>query len=655
MWRINFSHRIGSSRSLLAVYGAMLLSATAMQAQMQVNIVEPSLNAIASGTLHVRATVSSVIEVSTVTAEVEGQQVSLKYSQPLNAWTNSVPLAGIAFGPHTLVVNARDLFGGTAQAMRTFRVDNPPTLTVHEPINGTVVFNRLFLNIDATDDDPAGVKINVLAPGIRSYILLASATNHIQRWIDFPSVYISPQVAVISVTDSSGQTKCIIRSIAIEGSNLVETAIAPGAILDFDSERFLFTSQADILLNGTPLLPLGAFSPVLFGRPEPKIQNRQTGDVTSSRSLFSTWIDGPLDNMNRNFIASGLLGDSGCLLLSGDLSVVEPVFFGWDGSVANYSLLNLSTMTLGRTNSFKVVGTTTIGVRRFNGSEGAKLVLQDIIESNLLYEVAFPLGTSFQGDLGPNQDLIYVVSNSVYRSRPANPAEPYTNRTTTVLSSSVNGANLHVATDGTNVAYDFQNENPLGVNIQLITPAGDETLATWPNFIGPDFRLVNGWTAYTKPGTSGQTQIWTRSPSGTQQQRTFFNTSSTLESVGPNGEVTFIYNNARYVSLPGVQQPVWVNSGQGRVRWEDGKLLVILGRSILEFRMGQLQCAALAGGASRLTFTGPNGFSYLVQGSADLHNWTNLWTFTHTTGTISWTNPPANAPQFYRAGTAPAP
>lgn len=132
MWRINFNHRIGSSNSLLALCGAILLPATVMEAQMLVNIVEPASNTTASGSLQVRAIVSFVIEVSSVTAPVERQQVSLKYSQPLNAWTNSVPLAGIAFGAHTLVVNVRDLFGGTSQAMRTFIVDNPPTLAVRE-------------------------------------------------------------------------------------------------------------------------------------------------------------------------------------------------------------------------------------------------------------------------------------------------------------------------------------------------------------------------------------------------------------------------------------------------------------------------------------------------------------------------------------------
>jgi len=114
---------------------------------------------------------------------------------------------------------------------------------------------------------------------------------------------------------------------------------------------------------------------------------------------------------------------------------------------------------------------------------------------------------------------------------------------------------------------------PFGVKTQIITSGGEETLA----YTGAVCTLRSGWAAYTKPGTSGQTQVWTRSPAGVQQQRTFFNTSSALESLGSDGEVTFIYNNARYVSLPGVLQPIWVNSGQGRVRWDDSKLLVILG------------------------------------------------------------------------------
>ena len=641
MWRITSGRKFSS----FAACAVVLLSASAAKAQIQVNIVEPALNATASGSLNVRATVSSVFEVSAVTADVEGRQVNLTYSQPLNAWTNSVPLTGLSFGSHTVVVTAKEFFGGTAQAMQTFRLDNPPRLTVHEPINGTVVNGQVFLSAEAVDDGGNTIISVYLNPNpLRPATVVA--TNRVQGAFSIAALTGVSQVRFVAA-DSAGNVSMIARQFVHEpSSNLVTVAVAPGNIFDFDATRFLFSVQEDIVLAANPF-------PISwpYGRPEPRIQDRQSGHVTSSRSLLSNWIDGHMeDPVHPSFIASGLLGHTGSLLWTGSRSIHETVFIGWNGGVANYSMMELTTTDISATNSIKVIGTTTLGVRRFSGNGGAKLVLQDINESNLLHEVAFPLGTfSSSADLGPNQDLVYVVSNAVYRSRPANPAQPYSNRTTTVLSSSVNGFNRRVATDGANVAYDS------GGNIQLITSTGEETLAAGLSFPFPDFRLRNGWAAYTKLGNSGQTQIWTRSPAGTQQQRTFFNASSTLESLGPSGQITFLNDNVRYVSLPGVLQPIWVNSGQGRVRWDNGNLVVILGRSVLEFRMGRLQCAALASGGSRLTFSGPNGFSYTVQGSADLRNWNDLWTFAHTTGSISWTNPPASAHSFYRAVTASSP
>jgi len=638
MWRINFNHRIGSSSSLLAVCGAMLISATAMQAQMQVNIVEPALNATASGSLQVRASVSSVIEISTVTAEIEGQLVSLKYSQPLNAWTNSVPLAGIPFGSHTLVVNARDLFGGTAQAMRTFIVDNPPTLMVREPINGTVVNRKVFVSAEATDDGGNTV-ITVSFQGVPRIV----ATNRVHEFftVNAPA---GEHHVIIEANDAVRDRRLITsrKVIAEPSSNLTQTIVAPGTLLDFDYDRLLYSFQDSIL--GPNVIPA-------FSRPEPRILDRKSGQEISSRSLLGDFIDGPIDPFfNPVFIASGELVPNGALLWTTNILAQQgtPLLLGWAETNVSHLSRRLSPVSL----TPKVEGSTTFGYRLT--ATNSLLVLQDVIAPDRFLEI--PVESVFTADLGPNQDLVYSSSNSVFRSRPANPADPFVNRTTTVLAQGGGMDNQSsVVTDGSNVAYLGRVSTPFGINLQIITADGEETLALWPSYIGPACLLSSGWAAYTKPGTSGQSQVWTRSPSGTQQQRTFFNTSSTLESVGPNGEVTFIYNNARYISLPGVQQPVWVNSGQGRVRWDNGKLLVILGRSVLEFRMGQLQCAALAGGSSQLTFTGPNGLSYTVQGSADLHNWTNLWTFTHSTGTISWTNPPANGHLFYRAVTAPTP
>lgn len=647
MWRINFSHRIGSSSPLLTICGAMLLSATAMQAQMLVNIVEPAVNATASGSLQVRASVSSVVEVSTVTAEVEGQQVSLKYSQPLNAWTNSVPLAGISFGSHTLVVNARDLFGGTAQGIRTFSVDNPPDLNVVAPLNDTVIRGQIYVDVTASDDGPTPPVIRVFnqfEPFRPNRGLLMIGTNSVKGFVNVTSILSG--AVVIQVSDSAGQTRFIPRRAWVElSSNLVENASAPGRILDFSASRTLYTESEDL-----PVVAAAQFDNWTYGPAQPRIIVHDTGETLATGSPLQS---NPVGQQEPT-LGFGFVGSSGALLGYSPQTPLNGVLFHWNGS----EILNLGPFS-GRNEDVQRAGNTVAWRWDLPGGDD-KLTLMDLSDTNRQFVISFPFdGLTTDADIRgfhllPNYDLIYSVSNHIFRSRPASTNEPYLNRATTQLTSGDTGGIYDVSSDGTNVAYSDLSSLPF--EIRLITEASEETLATWPSFFGrPAFKVVNGWTAYVKPGSIGQSQVWTRSPAGTQQQRTFFNTSSTLESLGPKGEVTFIYNNARYISLPGVQQPVWVNSGQGRVRWEDGKLLVILGRSILEFRMGQLQCAALAGGSSRLTFTGPNGLSYTVQGSADLQNWTNLWTFTHSTGTISWTNPPANAHLFYRAVTAPTP
>jgi hypothetical protein len=241
-------------------------------------------------------------------------------------------------------------------------------------------------------------------------------------------------------------------------------------------------------------------------------------------------------------------------------------------------------------------------------------------------------------------DLVFATSGQLFRDRPASIDHPYENRTITQLATNDAGYASSPITDGTNVVFTRQVS---GANIVLLTPTGEEILASWPSFVGPAFQARNGWVAFTKPGTSGQTQIWTRSPNGALQQRTFFGSSSTLESLGPAGEVTFLFSTQRYLGLPGAS-PWWVNSGQGRVRWHDGQLVVILGRSLFEVRVGQLSCAHLMSEQTMLTFSGPTGIPYSLLGSTDLQNWSELLAFTNMNGTVSWTNSPASPYEFYR-------
>jgi hypothetical protein len=620
------------SRTLLLVAGvAALLLPRAANAQLIANIIEPSANATATESLYVRATVSSIYEVSTVTAEVEGRQINLKFAQGLNAWTNTLPLTGIGFGSHMLVVNVRDIFGATGQGFRSFRIDYPPVLTVSEPINGTVVQGGAKFAADATDDSGrAIIRVNLIG-------WEQTGTNEAQGTFPvFPAtVAPGPMQMVFEAGDGNDSHRVITsRKIIYEpSSNLTQTVSAPGTLFDFDQDRILYSFQDSVV--GPNVIPQ-------FYRPEPRILDRHSGAEISSLALFPYLIGG-LEGSSV-FIASGLLVPDGALL-----SASNPyLLVGWSGTTGTELFQRITPLS----EKPQIVGTTLLGYHFNNVSN--YLTLLDVVETNKSYEFFLPVAWS--AVLAPNLDLIYSATNTIFLNRPADPANPYVNRTTTTL---VQGGETTkrdgVVTDGINIAYLGHVSDPPGIKTQIITSTGEETLAASPTNGSPTVLLNGGWAAYTKPGPSGLNQIWTRSPNGTQQQRTFFNVSSQLESLGSNGAFTFKTNNTRLVSWPGLVQPLWVNSGQGRARWDNGRLLVILGRSALEFRIGQLEIAPLPNGATRVVFTGQTGLSYVVQGSPDLIHWSELRSFTATAPTTSWTNPPTAQPFFYRTQLSPAP
>ncbi len=640
--RIRVSHAV-----LASVVLALSALPRAVEAQsIQLSIVRPAVNAVASADLAIEVGVTSVFELASVTAQVDGRSTNLGYSQSLGRWTNMLSLAALSSGLHTLELSVTDVFANNERASRVFAIDRPPTLEVQEPFSATVVNDRVSISAAATDAEGI-VIIRVSIPGSPTVI----GTNRVHGTFPIGGAAGNTRVA-FEATDSGGNRRLAIRQVIVErSSNLTEVAAAPGALFDFDATRFLYSVQEEFVLSADPV-----FQAWPYGRPEPRIQLRETGDVYSGRPEFDSWIDGLLNTLNPAYIASGRLGSEGALLWTGNLSgtPTEPLLLGWDGTLPNFSFMDLLPWSLVSPAGSEVVGTSTLGLRRgFGGTEPA-LVIQDIIHADLHHIVPVSSTAAPLAALGPNLDLVYQQTNAVLRSRLANVEEPYGERTTTVLSTNA-GSGLSLATDGTNVAYTVQTSDPLGpVHIQLVTPSGEETLAAWPGFVGAAFQLSGGWVAYTRPGSSGQTQIWTRAPDGTREQRTFFAESSGLESLGPNGVVTFTNRAGRYACFPGNSQAFWVNPGQGRVRWLDNHLYVLLGRSVLEFGLGRLDCVRLAEAGTRLTFSGPNNLTYAIVASSDLHQWTELTRFTSSGGTMSWTNPPSLTPAFYRAVVVPA-
>jgi hypothetical protein len=300
---------------------------------------------------------------------------------------------------------------------------------------------------------------------------------------------------------------------------------------------------------------------------------------------------------------------------------------GYGNGSELYSWQETNVISFGPGNLKVVIGDTA-ALWVLNGG----FILRDIVRTNQQAFVAPLGGEAFPGtfDLGPNLDLVYTAGiEVVYRNRPASPAEPYLNRTNTLLTAT---GGYRPITDGSRIIYT-RNTNNNAVEIVMLTPPENkERLSLWPTSWGAhvQYQMNNGWVAFTKPGSTEQSQIWTRSPSGTDAQRSFFSTSSKLESLGPQGEVTFLnpFNPAimptgRYLALPGAL-PILISSASGRVKWDGGKLLLLLGRSLFEVGTDHLFCSQLTSGDIKLTFSGPVGFKYTLQTSSNLLQWSEL-------------------------------
>jgi len=126
----------------------------------------------------------------------------------------------------------------------------------------------------------------------------------------------------------------------------------------------------------------------------------------------------------------------------------------------------------------------------------------------------------------------------------------------------------------------------------MLYETGDVTLTADLPYEGQpqqDYQVSNGWVAFTKPGTTGQRQVWLRAVDGSQQQISFFGASSSIAAIAPNGEVTFVSGSRLYLKKPGASA-IEIGSNLGRSFWLNGSWFVIIGRTVFQLRNYQTVC-----------------------------------------------------------------
>jgi hypothetical protein len=605
------------SSSLRAILGLAILPLGSLA--QTVNIVLPPVDGmIAHNSIYVAATASGPYEIQSVQASLEDRSVSLVYGSgaytncPLGmcvampGWSNSISLAGLTRGSKVLTLTAIDVLGNSNSAQRTIIYDLPPDLIVNSPAVGAVARPEVMISLAATDDDPAGTRLDVFRDGVGG-ILLASDTNTLNTALNFSGADGATITLMFRAMDSVGQTRQTYRTIHVQSSsNLVEIAsVSSGRITDVLGDRVLFETFA------TDVVP-----PDYWQRQKLHLKTRSDG-VESL--LFS--------KTNLHLLASALAPAGAVLVASG--SPFGGYVTGYalyqirDGSEVLHNTHGLTQITLKADGQYAAWGWG-------HGLGFARTIYRTDLQTTNTVAVPGDLGSgALDYDVADNGDIVFAQGNgygshNIYR---------YRNGTNfllaTISDSHEQSTNQLLAprTDGSNVFY--LQITPTNQMLKKLDAHGETTIATG-NTIATSYRMQNGWVAYLRNAT-GTDQVWRYSPNGVNTQLTFFGSNSSLAGLAPNGEVAFYNGTKLYVSKgswPAIEIAS-ANSGSGlTVFSQDGRWLATLGRSLFQIYTGtpQLVLPHVAGGHFGLGLVGAKGQFLVLETTTNLVDWTAIAT-----------------------------
>lgn len=553
------------------------------QSSFNFNIQQPTTNAVVGNQMFVQVAISSTYELQTVTVSVGTQSAALVFSSAVSAWTGTLSLSNLVWGVKTVTISATDVFGNSAQAQTTVLKDLPPSLTVIEPLVGTVARPSFQISVSATDDAPAGPVISVYAGST----LLATGTNNINSVASLPDNGGQALSLRFDAVDSAGQTNTAWRTVyVLSNTNWQEVAEVEGPIMDVSTNTILF-------LDGNVL----------------KTKSRISGAETML-----------LDDTNI-VPGTAALTPLGALLDTANPNATAQVVYEIRNGVLTNLGLGYSVSVQGDCASWLV--------------SSATLILRDLVAGT--NATVSNLAVSGFKSLAANGDLVYVSETFKYGN---NLLMRYRNGTNSVL---VNGDYSYyyniVQTDGRNVVY-LRNVFGAGPGWQIYSVFFDGvnelTLSTNIITLGqPTVPPVisEGWVAYQVPGSGGSSQLWTRSPTGVQAQQTFFGTTSTIQALGPNGQLLFVNSENLYEALAGkapLDLGAWNFAGGASTFWQQGRWYMSLGRSLFVLTPPLLFTSATLAGTSqvRLVLNGNAGDTIVTQVSTNLMDWSSIATNT---------------------------
>ena len=500
----------------------------------------PKAGGLVSDNVSVVVSVDSTYEVSSVTASLAGNQVSLTYSAEAYQCTmgmscpgfvGTLSLAGQPTGSFTLKIRATDARGNVDEVSASVIHDNPPLLTVTEPVDLSVALPTVPFDASCADDLPECVVELLVNDGLqRSAPLTLSGQLDLSAW----------EGEVVDVTlrarDSARQETSLNRTVFVEDSaRLTVVTELPGLVLDADDGRLLFVEHADA---GDKLAIYDRVSGLTENvvMPDGRKVREDSAYLTPSGAIFVTQASSDSVLTSRVYLwHSGSLTDLAYPISAASLSVS-----------GGYAVWNEGT-----------------NLYRLNTATGASaLVTSD--------------AGNWQNSVAADGTVVFWnTSYQIVRDRLGQQ---------TALTNDPSQWHVYPRTDGDKVLY--RRQDPCCANqlfdivlvegLDLIPLSAKRGAEPWP---GRDYQIDSGWAAYTDTGNLGQLHVFTRSPQGVITRHTDLGTSSRLDHLAGNGEVMIFNGERRYFSRgPAL---IAVSSTAGHGYWLNGAWYVAIGRVFL--------------------------------------------------------------------------
>jgi hypothetical protein len=377
------------------------------------------------------------------------------------------------------------------QDSEAFVHDNPPVVTVTEPLTDSVARPTIRVVASCDDDDPTGcagmrIRFGGACEASNLPILFTTSDAALDTVVDLSSREGQYLDLCVDGLDSAGQVTTPEPMVYVESSlYLVEVASVPERILDFEDKRILWqdTSSSPFFLKLThwPTLSEEAILP---------------------QDPSRRWFDGQASSLG---------------------AVVQRSFPGPGNDLGDFTNGVLQILP-GNPSRYGVAGTWAIY------SDNANiLVRRDLATTTDETITTFSVGDQ-RYQVFRNGDVLWQASHN-------SPVQRYRAGTSTQLSPMDSRRRFPFATDGTNVAWVRIDNTGSGVYLWDGAMGEIELAPPGPN---PSSVATHaGWVAYTRQGGSGVYQVWARSPAGIPSQVTFFSTStvSRVLDVGPTGAV----------------------------------------------------------------------------------------------------------------------